>query len=336
MDERQPTWMPSGLRSAAGHPRHVHAHDVMALLRRHPLAVFFVLAFAVTWAIWVPRAAGAQVGIIRQLSTWAVAVAAVLTAVLTGGRAALVDLGARLVRWRVSWRWYLLVLLGPALFSLTTAAAFVLVGGTWSDTVPGSLAGNLALLPLFILVAALTDGLGEELGWRGFALPRLLSRHAAWVASLLLGLVWATWHLPLLWTPGHVLYGQPFWLLLLDLGAKSIIFTWVFLRTRGSVLIVVLLHATNNVFGVSPAVSATGGLTLPLIALSLEWVLAALVLIGGRCRGRNQGQATYHQVTKRPQRTMDMAALRTSHSPKTSRHRVSRPSPMNSGKAASR
>jgi membrane protease YdiL (CAAX protease family) len=163
---------------------------------------------------------------------------------------------------------------------LTTAGGYVLLGGSWADAAPRFLAGDLALLPLFVLIAALTDGLGEELGWRGFALPRLLSRHAPWVASLVLALLWATWHLPLLWTEGRTLYGQPFWVLLLDLSAKSIIFTWVFLRTRGSVLVAALLHATNNVFGVSPVISVTGSLTLPLIAVALQWVLAALVLLG--------------------------------------------------------
>lgn len=254
----------------------------MTVLRRHPLIVFFVLAFGVTWAVWVPRALGLSLGIIGELSTWAVAVAAVLAAAVTGGRPALVDLGARLVRWRVGWRWYLLVLLGPPVFSLTTAGIFVALGGTWTQAAPAFLAGDLVLLPLFVLVAALTDGLGEELGWRGFALPRLLSRHAPLVASLVLGLLWATWHLPLLWTPGRALYGQPFWLLLLDLLAKAVIFTWVFLRTQGSVLVAVLFHATANVFSVTPRVAATGSLPLPLLATGLEWVLALLILISAR------------------------------------------------------
>ena len=254
----------------------------MNLLRRHPLTVFFVLAFGVTWATWIPRAAGVPLGLVGELSTWTVAAVAVLAAAVTGGRAALADLGARLVRWRVGWRWYALVLLGPVAFSLTTAGIYVALGGSWADVAPRFLTGNLAMLPLFLLMVALTDGLGEELGWRGFALPRLLSRHTPWVASLLLGLLWATWHLPLLWTEGRTLYGQPFWVLLLDLSAKSVLFTWVFLRTRGSVLIAVLLHASNNVFAVSPVVSDTSTLTLPLIAVGLQWVLAVLVLIGGR------------------------------------------------------
>lgn len=254
----------------------------MNVLRRHSLTVFFVLALGATWAVWIPRAAGVPTGIIAELSTWIVALAAVLAAALTGGRDAVKDLGARLLRWRVGLRWYLLVILGPVVFALTTAGVFIALGGTWSQAVPGFLTGNLALLPLFILLTAVTDGLGEELGWRGFALPRLLLQHTPWSATLILAGLWALWHAPLLWTQGRVLYGQPWWLFLLDIAAKAMIFSWVFLRTRGSVLIAVLLHASNNVFGVSPVVSATGSLTLPVIAVGLEWVLALIVLTRAR------------------------------------------------------
>ena len=100
-----------------------------------------------------------------------------------------------------------------------------------------------------------TDGLGEELAWRGFALPRLLTSHNALVASLILGVLWAAWHLPLVWTESAPLYQQPVWLLLLNMTAKSILFTWVFLHTRGSVLLAALLHATTNLFVVSPVVA---------------------------------------------------------------------------------
>ena len=77
----------------------------------------------------------------------------------------------------------------------------------------------------------LTDGVREELAWRGFALPRLLERYSALVASVMLGLFWGLWHLPLVFTEGTALFGQPIWPLLADIVAKSILFTWVFLRT---------------------------------------------------------------------------------------------------------
>jgi CAAX protease family protein len=103
---------------------------VAELIRRHPLMTFFLLAFGLTWVVWVPRAAGVPVGVVGQVWTWAPAIVALLAAALTGGRTAVRDLGARLVRWRVGWQWYLVVILGPAVFSLVVAGVYVMFGGS--------------------------------------------------------------------------------------------------------------------------------------------------------------------------------------------------------------
>ncbi len=249
------------------------------LIRHHPLVTFFLLAFGITWVVWVPRAAGAQVGVVGQVWTWVPAIAALLAATLTGGRDAVRDLGARLVRWRVGWQWYLVVILGPAAFSLAVAGVYALLGGSWAAAAPPALReGPLMLLPLFLVILTLTDGLGEELGWRGFALPRLLCRHNALAASLILGVLWALWHLPLVWTEGASMYQQPLWLFLLDIPAKSVLFTWVFLHTRGSVLLAMLLHGATNLFVVSPDLSSTGDTTLPLLAVAAKGVLILVVV----------------------------------------------------------
>src|SRR5215212_804256 len=254
------------------------------LIRRYPLVTFFLLVFSITWIVWVPRAAGAQLGLVGQVSTWAPAIAALLAAALTGGRDAVRELGERLVRWRVGWQWYVVVIFGPAVFSLAVAGVYVLLlGGSWSVAVPSALReGPLVFLPLFFMILALTDGLGEELAWRGFALPRLLTRYNALVASLVLGVIWALWHLPLVWTEGNAMYQQPVWLLLVDITAKSVLFTWVFLHTRGSVLIAMLFHGATNLFLVSPDVASTGDLTLPLLAAVAKWALVVvLILVAG-------------------------------------------------------
>jgi membrane protease YdiL (CAAX protease family) len=236
--------------------------------------------FGLTWVVWVPRAAGAPLDIVGQAWTWVPAIAALLAAALTGGRAAVSELGSRLVQWHVGWQWYLVVVLGPAVFSVVVAGIYVLLGGSWADAAPPAIReGPLVMLPLFLVILTLTDGLGEELAWRGFALPRLLSQHNALVASLILGVIWALWHLPLLWTEGNAMYHQPVWLLLVDIPAKSILFTWVFLHTRGSVLLAMLFHGATNLFGVSPDVASTGELTLPLLAAVAKWVLVGVVII---------------------------------------------------------
>src|SRR5918994_5737845 len=253
------------------------------LIRRYPLVTFFILVFGLTWVVWVPRAAGAPLDTVGQAWTWAPPIAALLAAALTGGRAAVRELGARLVRWRVGWQWYLVVILGPAVFSLMVAGVYVMLGGSWADAAPAALReGPLMMLPLFLVILTLTDGLGEELAWRGFALPRLLTQHNALVASMILGVIWALWHLPLLWTEGSPMYHQPGWLPLLDITAKSVIFTWVFLHTRGSVLLAMLFHGATNLFIVSPSVASSGDLTLPLLAAGVKWGLVIiLILVAG-------------------------------------------------------
>ena len=216
----------------------------------------------------------------RPLWTWMPAVAAFAAAALTGGRAAVSDLGRRLVRWRVAWQWYLVVLAGPAAFSLAVGAVYVLLGGSSSGAFPAAFTTPLPSLTLFLVILTVTDGLRGAPGWRGFALPRLLGCTNALVASLFLGVLWAGWHLPLIWTEGSSLSGSPVWLLFLNLPATAVLFTWVFLRTRGSVLLVALLHGATNLFVVSPVPGVSGDLTLALLAVGLKWLL---VVVASSC-----------------------------------------------------
>ena len=103
-------------------------------------------------------------------------------------------------------------------------------------------------------------------------------------ASLILGLVWAAWHLPLPWTEGAPLYGYPVWLLVLDICAKSILFTWVFVRTRESVLIAILLHASSNLFLVSPVI--TDGLGVAILFMIAKWLLVLIIGLALRLQAR--------------------------------------------------
>jgi uncharacterized protein len=133
------------------------------------------------------------------------------------------------------------------------------------------MATPVPLLPLLLLVLTMTDGLGEEPAWRGFALPRVLQRHGVLSASLVIGIFWALWHFPLLWTPGIRDSQLPWWLLILDVPAKSVFFTWVFRRTDGSVLLAALFHGATNLFVVSPSGAIAHDLTLPVLATVAKW-----------------------------------------------------------------
>jgi membrane protease YdiL (CAAX protease family) len=246
-------------------------------LRRYQLVIIIVAIFVATWVVWVPRALGVPVGVLGPLWTWAPAVATVIGVGVLRGRAGLAELGRRLLTWRVGWWWYPVVLLAPLVFSLTVAGLAVLLGQPWPEVRPPFLALTLGGLLVTLLILILTDGIGEEVAWRGYLLPRLLERRGPVVASLVLGVIWWLWHLPLVWTAGAAIEGQPLWLLLVDLLAKSLIFTAVFLCTKGSLLIAILLHATTNLFAVSPTVGADGDLSIALIALVLKSLVAGVL-----------------------------------------------------------
>jgi uncharacterized protein len=253
-------------------------------MRSRPLAVFFSLAFAVTWVVWVPRALLAPTspggGLFEGLGavwTYGPAIAAVLAAAWTGGRSGLAELGGRAARWRVGAWWYVvaLVVLPTLLLGLTIGLG-LLTGG---DVEVRSLEAGVSGLLVAFVVLSLSDGLGEEIGWRGWALPRLLERVRATEASVLLGLVWAAWHLPLHATAGSYLADVPPWVLFARLPATSIVFTWVFRHTHGSALVAVLLHGALNVAGgtVQPGTAAD------VAGIAAHWIVAVgLVSVAGR------------------------------------------------------
>ncbi|HYI53864.1 MAG TPA: type II CAAX endopeptidase family protein [Microlunatus sp.] len=274
-----------------------------AAVRRHPAGVFVLLAFVLTWSVWIPRALVSRgllthrwPMILGEYWVWLPALAAVITAALAG-QGALVELGARLLRWRVRWWWYPMVLLGPGAYWGVIYLAAVPAG--WSDHLRQPLPlsqGLTAALPL-LLVLCLTDGLGEETGWRGFLLPRQLEHLSRFAASCLVGVVWALWHLPLFWTEGAVLAGSSPLVMLVELPAVSIIFTWVFEHTRGSALIAILLHAAMNWW----AFSAVGGglefWPLTILLVATKWLLAAVIALSWirRPRPSSPTPPSHHQ-----------------------------------------
>jgi uncharacterized protein len=255
--------------------------------------VFTLAAFAITWAVWLPRALASRGDIDGELflvlgSVWTYgpAAAAVVAAAWAGGRDALRELGSRLGRWRVGWRWYAAVVGIPALWVVATVAIARLAGADATVALPE--AGVLGLA-ITMVALTVTDGLGEEVGWRGWALPRLLERMRALDASLLLGIVWAAWHLPLHFTLGSYLADTPVWVLFAQLPATAIVFTWVFLRTRGSTFIAVLLHGAMN----AGAGLVTPGPATHAAGVAAHWIAAVVVVaVSGRdLDRRTTGQA---------------------------------------------
>jgi membrane protease YdiL (CAAX protease family) len=277
----------------------------VGVARRYPVATFFLAAYALTWAVWVPRALAHQ-----GLLTWrwpatlgrawsyGPALAAVAVATATAGRPGLRRLGRALGRWRIGWRWWAVVLLGPFVVSWGAMLAHQRLTGLparWPVARPA----ELLVFPLLILIVALTDGLGEEVGWRGYALPGLQARLGPAAASALLGVVWAAWHLPLFWTRGAPLEGRPFPLLLLALVPTAVLFTWVFNHTGGSVLAAVLLHATHNLAGPVLPRGAEGVFTPFLLTVACKWALALAALLADPRLRRRAGRAAQPDAASR-------------------------------------
>jgi membrane protease YdiL (CAAX protease family) len=225
---------------------------MVELIRKHALAVFFILAYAFTWLRWLPEAAAGRGWIDYQtpsvlvlLAGYGPALAAVLVTALVSGRSGLKDLGARLVRWRVALVWYLVVIALPVITQLAGCALYIMFSGAVVelDMIQPDWSLILMYLPIFILGF---DGLGEELGWRGFALPKMLKNQSAVLASLVLGLLWGFWHLGYWLTPGSFMANTPLTLVITNTIALSFIHTWIFTHVRQSVLLAILFHAINN------------------------------------------------------------------------------------------
>jgi membrane protease YdiL (CAAX protease family) len=234
---------------------------------RNPLVSFFTLAFVFTWSSWVPRALashgltdGRVPDFMFIVAGYGPALAGIIVSWLINGRMGLVSLGRRLCHWRVGIVWYVVALFLPAAQTVAAFGLRLLFGGEIPNSSAAPFlqvgpAGTSLWIQTVIMILMFTlgfDGIGEELGWRGFALPRLLARYPALGASVVMGAIWALWHLPYALTKGSAMADNPLGYLP-QMFAASILFTWIFNNTKGSVLLAILFHAAGNVtFNVLP------------------------------------------------------------------------------------
>jgi uncharacterized protein len=196
-----------------------------------------------------------------------------------------------LLRWRVPARWYVTVVAAPIALVGTACALLPLFGGRRPDwTALPSPAATLALLGA-LLVLPLGAPLGEEIGWRGFALPRLLARRSAVASAVVLGGIWAIWHVPLVLSDPVTRAPVPF---LLQIVPLSVLFTWVFVHSRGSLLLPVLFHACFDVAltSAAPTLVVDDFARLWWLLLVLQALAAVVVVsLGGlRSAGRRRGE----------------------------------------------
>jgi uncharacterized protein len=264
------------------------------------IAVFLALTFGITWALWalVVRATSAASepalvpallvlgGPVFLIGVFAPGLVAVALTAWTEGSGAVVELLRRIVCWRVAWQFYAFAILLMPLTKLTVAVVHRAVVGRWP-----LFGENPPLLLVLATIVSIVGQAGEELGWRGYLLPRLTERAGLAAASLIVGVIWAAWHLPLFFTPGADTNGQSFPLYALQVTAYSVALAWLYWRTGGSLLLTMLMHAAfNNMKDIVPSggVASESPFTLNAtlvfrLTVMLLWVVAVLLL--ARMRG---------------------------------------------------
>lgn len=281
------------------------------VFRRHPMTAFFALAFGLSWLAWTPYILSRDgIGLLPfQLpvlmgspQTLGIApgaylgpiTAAILVTAFADGRQGLRKWAARLVRWRVDWRWYAGAVLGvPAVLLVST---MVLPGAAANMAFPTT-AALLVYVPMLIM-QVLTTGLAEEPGWRDFAQPRLQDRFGVLKGTFILSPLWGVWHLPLFLTEWagwpHVDITLPIEFVVACF-PLSIVMTWFLNRTNGSVPVVMLLHANVNNFSsvlweqIFPTLDPFRGTLHALLIGSTVTAIVLLVATRGRLGYRPGG-----------------------------------------------
>jgi membrane protease YdiL (CAAX protease family) len=264
-------------------------------LRARPLASYFILAYLISWGIEIPVALSVRgllgAGVptsLHYLAGYGPMLAAIFITGLTQGKSGLQDLLRRMAKWRVRPVWWLVALAPLGVFLLAGIFQWGQLYGRLNQTgsngdmlrwvsqnlwqatlnlgqidfLPGV---GLAALPLWLL----TFGIGEETGWRGYALPRLQENRGPLSASLILWVLWALWHLPLFFYSYEPSIIPGF---LVGLLAGAITFTWLYNGSGGSILIAATFHAFFN-FVTACAACQTGVSAAVVSAAVMVWAV---------------------------------------------------------------
>lgn len=246
---------------------------------------FFALTYTLSWvcfgsAFVLLRGSPPTVAVrlpalaLGLLGTFAPSIVALGLTARSAGTAGVQVLLARIFHWRVGVRWYVFAVGYLATIKIGVALVHRVAVGAW----PRFGVETWYVLAVATLFSTPVQA-GEEIGWRGYALPRLVASMRLGPASLLLGLVWALWHLPLFFVPGIDNYGQSFVIFLLQVTAISVPMAWLYANTDGSLLLVMLMHgASNQARSIVPSVSAASG-AFALSTYLPAWLTVALLWI---------------------------------------------------------
>jgi membrane protease YdiL (CAAX protease family) len=243
-----------------------------SLIRAHPLTSFFLLTLVLSWWPWPLYATGKLPLTIASFGPF---LAALLVLGLAEGRSGIRALVRSMLHWRVPVRWWLAFVAVPVVITVTALALNLLLGAQPPSAAQLSAWTGIPLTFVAVLLVPPLGGAWEEPGWRGYALPRLTDRYGWKASSLILGVFGAVWHLPL------ILGNQISWWDLLLVVAYNVVIARLFLASGQSVLLVMVLHATNNaVSGGFVSQLFTGADASHQAAITaLIWAAAAGVLL---------------------------------------------------------
>jgi membrane protease YdiL (CAAX protease family) len=245
-------------------------------IKRRPLVSYFVLVFGLSWLLFLTLQSAVPPLVALFIGSWLPNFAGVLVTGLASGRRGLRTLLRRAVRWQVGFKWYAIAWFVPMSVTLLAIGAYRLTGQPMPEAAPAS------ALPLLLAVNIVLGPLGEELGWRGTALPLMQNTWNVLTAGLVLGVVWGLYHLPAFLIPGLPQQNLPLPAFIAGAVALNIFMAWMFDHTRGSLIMPFLAHLAFNFTG-----SATGVYAIPallwLIA-GLWWIVCAAIIVLDRIR----------------------------------------------------
>jgi membrane protease YdiL (CAAX protease family) len=260
-------------------------------LKQYPVPAFFLLTFLIAWSLWIPLGILAPGNILLTLpGAWAPTLSALILLGLSEGRDGVRKFLKKVLRWSVGLQWYLVVLFGVAAIAYTAIGVGSLFGIPAPElTLPNGLPREAiwGVIPIVFLVNIFVGGpLAEDIGWRGYILPKMREQMPALHASLIIGLIWAVWHLPYFIYPGwrEAVGNIPFvWFAVLTT-SWSVLFAWVYVNTE-SILMPVLFHAAiNTTLGTLGVLGHGDGTLVPLlINILLTWLVVGwVVFVFGR------------------------------------------------------
>lgn len=219
----------------------------MRLIKQYPIWAFYILAFAISWLGWVPQTLHNRGlfpfdhPLLSFLGGAGPTLAAVIVVWALKGKDGPLDLFAPLFQWRAGWQWFAFVFLAWFVIAAAALGAGALFGQGFPSL---ALFAWPALLPIFITM--LLSNVWEEIGWRGFALPRFQEQYGDLKIAILMGILWELWHLPLILDPTNPMSSLPWYGGLLFSLALSVIYIWLYNHTQRSLLFVSIFHAMSN------------------------------------------------------------------------------------------